>query len=232
MIETIHWHTLHPRYLSANSRVLDLGANYGMFTDAIVQRFGCQCVAVEPSPVPFAAIRTGPRVSKLCTAVSNYSGMTEFHVAEESTRSSLISGPTNNVVQVPVTTLPDLIRNLGWDRVDLLKVDIEGAEIPMLAECPDELLQRIAQMSVEFHDFNAVTPRSDVRKTLDRLSQLGFCSVRMSRVGHQDTWIVNQKMLGIATSEILFTRWAIRNWFGAKRVMQKFRRPRGAVSRA
>src|SRR6476659_4167942 len=117
MIETIHWHTLHPRYLSANSRVLDLGANYGMLTHAIVQRFGCQCVAVEPSPVPFAAIRTGPRVAKLCTAVSNHSGMSAFHVAEESTRSSLVSGTTNQAIQVPVTTLPDVINKLGWDRV-------------------------------------------------------------------------------------------------------------------
>jgi hypothetical protein len=30
MIETIYDHTVHPRYLGAQSQVLDLGANYGL----------------------------------------------------------------------------------------------------------------------------------------------------------------------------------------------------------
>ena len=47
MIETIEDHTIHTRFLSSNSRVLDLGANRGSFSKAMITRFGCQCVAVE-----------------------------------------------------------------------------------------------------------------------------------------------------------------------------------------
>lgn len=49
-IETIHWHTLHPRFLNERSRVIDLGANFGWFARKIVRRFGCTVEAVEPSP--------------------------------------------------------------------------------------------------------------------------------------------------------------------------------------
>jgi FkbM family methyltransferase len=221
MIESIQWHTLHPRYLNADSRVLDLGANYGLFTYAIVERFGCQCVAVEPSPLPFASIRTGPHVAKYQLAIGDSTGVVDFHVAEDSTTSSLTGASETDKISVPIQTLPSVIEKLGWDRVDLLKVDIEGAEIGMLAACPDDVLRRIAQISIEFHDFNGITAPKDVRKALDRLYRLGFRSVRMSRVGHQDTWVINRKLLGISSLEVFFTRWFVRNWFGAKRVLQK-----------
>ena len=71
MIETIHDHTVHPRYLDAQSQVLDLGANYGLFAKAITARFGCRCVAVEPSPEPFAAIAETPLISKLQAAAAS-----------------------------------------------------------------------------------------------------------------------------------------------------------------
>jgi hypothetical protein len=55
-----------------------------------------------------------------------------------------------------------------------LKVDIEGDEIAMLAACPDEVINRIMQISIEFHDFCGITSKKDVDKTLVRLHQLGF----------------------------------------------------------
>lgn len=70
MIETIHDHTVHPRYLGVQSQVLDLGANYGLFAKAITARFGCRCIAVEPSPEPFAAIAETPLISKLQAAAA------------------------------------------------------------------------------------------------------------------------------------------------------------------
>src|SRR5215472_8271605 len=74
MLEAIYDHTVHPRYLSAQSQVLDLGANYGLFAKAITARFGCRCIAVEPSPEPFAAIAETPLISKLQAAAASKSG--------------------------------------------------------------------------------------------------------------------------------------------------------------
>jgi FkbM family methyltransferase len=90
MIETIHWHTLHPRFLGMSSRVLDLGANYGQFTQAITRRFNCKCVAVEPSPEPFANIVETQLISKLHAAVTEKSGTMPFHITADSLASSLL----------------------------------------------------------------------------------------------------------------------------------------------
>lgn len=87
-LETIHWHTICPQFLNSSSRVLDLGANYGLFAKAITDRFGCQCVAVEPSPVPFEAIETGPNISKIHAAAGATPGRMGFRVDEENTLAS------------------------------------------------------------------------------------------------------------------------------------------------
>jgi len=222
MIETIHWHTLHPRYLSPESAVLDLGANHGQFAQAIADRFGCHCVAVEPSPGPFATIPITPLITKLPAAVGDKSGVMPFNVSSDSVASSLLDVATRtNTIDVSVFSLPDLLDHLGWPRVDLLKVDIEGAEIGMLAACPDEVLGRVAQISIEFHDFCGITPAEDVCGTLERLHSLGFFSVRMSRVGHQDTWLFNRRLLDVGTLELLYIRHVVRNMKGLRRVLER-----------
>jgi FkbM family methyltransferase len=232
MIETIHWHSLHPRYLGASSVVLDLGANYGHFSKAITERFGCRCVAVEPSPVPYAAISKGTRITKLRAAVGNKTCTQSFHVASESVASSLLYKHQSHIdtIDVKVFSLHDLLAHLALSRVDLLKVDIEGAEIGMLAACTDELIQSISQITIEFHDFCGIIPTEDVKQTIARLHRLGFFSVRMSRIGHQDTWLINQRLLEISRVELLFIRYAVRNWRGFRRVARRI--TKGALSKS
>src|SRR5436190_19144677 len=89
MLEAIYDHTVHPRYLGAQSQVLDLGANYGRFAQAITARFGCRCTAVEPSPEPFAAIAESPLIAKVQAAAAAKSGTLPFHIAVDSIASSL-----------------------------------------------------------------------------------------------------------------------------------------------
>ena len=113
------------------------------------------------------------------------------------------------------------MQRIEWDTIDLLKLDIEGAEIEFSRQTPDHVLRRIGQMTIEFHDFCGITPSSEVRRVLLRLQSLGFSHVRMSGHGHQDTWLINRDRLEILSAEILFTRYIIRNWNGAKRVVAR-----------
>jgi FkbM family methyltransferase len=222
MIETIHDHTVHPRYLGVQSQVLDLGANYGLFAKAITARFGCRCIAVKPSPEPFAAIAETPLISKLQAAAASKSGTVPFHIATDSVFSSLY--PTSNVVrviEVRAFSLPDLLDLVDARPVDLLKMDIEGAEIELLNSCPTTILQQIRQISVEFHDHCDLTPASEVSSTLARLHKLGFFSVRMSRHGHHDTWLINRNLCDITTAELKIIEYVAPTWMGIRRVARR-----------
>ena len=95
---------MHPRYLGAQSQVLDLGANYGLFAKAITARFGCRCLAVEPSSEPFAAIAETPLISKLQAAAASKSGTVPFHIATDPVFSSPSPSPPNPIVELSTFT--------------------------------------------------------------------------------------------------------------------------------
>ena len=140
-------------------------------------------------------------------------------VATDSIFSSLY--PTSSVVrviEVLAFSLLDLFDLVEARPLDLLKMDIEGAEIELLNTRPPSILQQIRQISVEFHDHCDLTPASQVRSTLAHLHKLGFFSVRMSRHGHHDTWLINRNLCDITIAELKFIEYVAPTWMGIRRV--------------
>ncbi len=224
MISSYEWHTLHPRYLREGSVVLDLGANCGRFSHRLIREFGAFCHAVEPSPDVFAAIPEHQKLRKYPLAIGGYTGTVRFRIDHDSPYCSRVRDDSvghADTIEVEQFALPDFVTRYGIRRIDVLKSDIEAAEIAMLDVTPDELLASIGQLTIEFHDFCGLVPSSEVRRVLARLHRLGFWSIRMSRVGHQDTWCVNRRTCPITRAEMLFTRYWMRNLLGAFRVMKR-----------
>jgi FkbM family methyltransferase len=48
-------------------------------------------------------------------------------------------------------SVADLLRDFGWERVDLLKLDIEGAELEVLSHGAEEWLDRVRVLAIEVH---------------------------------------------------------------------------------
>lgn len=223
MLSSYAWHSLHPRFIGADSVVVDLGANEGRFSQVIVREFGSVCHAVEPDPAILARIPANERISKYCLAIGGTVDRVRFSIAESSLASRVVEDSSRDVetIEVEQTTLADFIRRFQIPRVDVLKVDIEGAEIAALDACADDLLRAIGQITIEFHDFCGIVPPADVVRVLGRLERLGFSCVRMSRVGHQDTWCVNRRVCRISGLEIAFVRLFVRYYWGAFRVLKR-----------
>ncbi len=213
-VESVLQHTVHPRYITAASQVIDLGANCGAFAQRIVERFGCACIAVEPAPDLFADIPDGPKLRKLQLAIAGENGEIELQLSERSTANSIFkrSGVHQDAVRVPCRTLDTFLADLGWEHVDLLKVDIEGAEIDMFMGCSDEALKGVGQITVEFHDFIGLSTEAEVGAVLERLAGLGFRSIRMSRKHNKDVWLINQPMTGISDGELWRIEHMVRPW--------------------
>ena len=62
-----------------------------------------------------------------------------------------------------LTTLPAAMESSGVDRVDLLKVDVEGAEEAVLTGIDDRTWGRIRQLVIEVHDINGRLARLRTR---------------------------------------------------------------------
>lgn len=134
-----HLPRLHYRY------VIDAGANRGSFTDAFLRLHRPErLVLVEAIPDLAESLRAryvdDPRISVLATALSDRNGEARFEINRSEASSSLLPiDPRNSVwfardlsvarsIQVPTMTLPELMVQEKLPTVDLLKLDLQGAE--------------------------------------------------------------------------------------------------------
>lgn len=134
--------------------VLDLGSHIGVSLLAFRTAFpDADIVGVEPDPNSFARLHRnagqlpGVRLRRL--AVTSHDGEASFVPADEPWVSAIGRGG----ITVEARTLETLLDELGWDRVDLLKIDIEGAELDVLRS---PALARVRTIVGEIHDDAAI----------------------------------------------------------------------------
>lgn len=66
---------------------------------------------------------------------------------------------------VPVVTVSDLVAEHGIDRIDLLKIDVERAELDVLAGISDDVWARVRTVVMEVHDVSDRLDRVDALLT-------------------------------------------------------------------
>jgi FkbM family methyltransferase len=129
--------------LKAEMSFIDVGANMGLYTQFAAKKVGPHgiVVAIEPSSRDFARLKAHIELNRLANvhllqvAVSNYEGEADLLVAaeEKSGHNTLGSFGYDSVIpqgreRVRVEQLDDIVQRIGLQQVDLIKMDIEGAE--------------------------------------------------------------------------------------------------------
>ncbi|MFT5487397.1 MAG: FkbM family methyltransferase [Paracoccaceae bacterium] len=221
------YHTVYLRRLEASSVIVDLGASLGFFSREMNELFGCRCHAVEALPENYALIEESSSVTSHHLAICGTNGPVTIHsVAEGFASASIDLMPGQNsrdTIQVDGITLGGLMLRLNLDRVALLKVDIEGAELAMFYAADDATLQRMDQITVEFHDFMDPGQTVEVKKIIARLRGLGFWSIKFTRRFHGDVLFLNPQRTGISRIEYLYARYVMRFTRGIRRMIgEKF----------
>ncbi len=116
--------------------VIDGGAHVGIFTHQALRQGAAKVIAIEPDPGNlhclrrnFAAEIASGRVVVVPEGLwSRRTTLELFEGVENSGTNSLIWKHAGNKVRVPVTTLDLLVERLELERVNFIKMDIEGAE--------------------------------------------------------------------------------------------------------
>ncbi|POR54073.1 FkbM family methyltransferase [Bosea psychrotolerans] len=135
-------------------RFIDIGANIGAYSLFVAAKAGpgARILAVEPQPDVFARlafnIAQNPfgTVKAIACALADKPGeLTLFldpaNKGESSVR--ILRSSTGATVKVPATTLLALLQSEGYERLDAVKLDVEGAEDlilePFLRDAPQAL---------------------------------------------------------------------------------------------
>ncbi|MET8327964.1 FkbM family methyltransferase [Streptomyces sp. NPDC005181] len=163
--------------ITSGSVVYAAGAGEDVTFDlALIERFGCEVWAMDPTPrsIAFAAGITEPRWHFLPHGLWHRDEILHFHppvdpahVSHSATEARGGQGPG---FDAPCFRLASFMNRLGHQRVDVLKMDIEGAEGPVLDDiCAGTLRPRV--LCVEFD-----APQSPfaLRRRLRRLENIGY----------------------------------------------------------
>jgi FkbM family methyltransferase len=159
--------SIRPELLSRHSVVYTFGVGDDVTFDlALIHKFGVHVHAFDPTPRSLAWVKAQtfpPEFHFHPIGIADFDGTARFVMrhADPTWNSYNLSQDTNGaheVVEAPVKRLSTIMRELGHDHVDLLKLDIEGAEYGVLTD----LLQgavRPPQLLVEFHYWEGAKER-------------------------------------------------------------------------
>jgi len=143
-------------------RVVDIGVGDDPdFAKELARVFNARCLLVDPtrrhSSVLEAWCDREPRFEYLQAALGSASGNMPFFESRRDVSGSIFASHRNIAAgdferyEVPVVTLDDLVQRMDG-RIDVLKIDVEGAEFDVLARARPDTLRLIGQILVEFHD--------------------------------------------------------------------------------
>jgi FkbM family methyltransferase len=148
------------------------------FDLALIERFGCEVYAFDPTPrsaeyVERTVADKNPRyhfspigVWSRDEKVRLYAPRDPQHVSH----SALNLQETSDYFDADCRRLGTIMRELGHERIDLLKLNVEGAEYPILHDMVNDRIP-VGTLCVELHQ---PVPVANLFSTLRQLEAAGF----------------------------------------------------------
>lgn len=180
--------------LTPDSRVISAGVGEDASFDlSVISKYGCRVDALDPTPKSIAWARATihePRfvLHEWALSASDEPLRLYLPVHEAFVSASCRSGRHTSMrhVDVAAVTVQTLFERLEAPTVDVLKMDIEGAEYGVI---PDALatgaFDRVKQLLVEFHHFHPAFGVEATRRTLAALRAAGWRIAWVSPSHHE-----------------------------------------------
>ena len=177
---------LFERLLKPGMVVVDVGAHVGYFSLVAARQVGStgRVYSFEPEPTNHSLLLQNielneyQQVVPVNKALSDRVGSATLIVtALDSGRNSMypIDMPTKGTLEIETTTADAFLEELGWPEIDLVKIDVEGAEADVLNGM-DQLLAKSGKLNliVEFNPALLRKAGVDLMDFLRMPPSLGF----------------------------------------------------------
>ena len=219
-------HSFLPDLLGSAPVVVDAGFNHGEFSLAMIENYNATVFAVEPASKLFELRPLHPRLHLFKLALAGENGERSLHINETRCASLLATNSIDETddgrehdEMVSVYTLGRFLCEAGVEHADLLKLDIEGAEIDLVETATDEELRAFNQITVEFHDFLWPDLAASVGVVKRRMENAGFRRINFS-LDNTDVLFVRSESLSALTW--IWVRFVVRNWMGMRRRLARW----------
>jgi FkbM family methyltransferase len=181
-----------PIDLFAHSVVYSFGVGEDISFDLdLIGRFGVRVHAFDPTPRAIAWLKSHSLPKEFVFheyGIADYDGRATFTPPENSSYASytMISKPGKacTLVEAPVHRLATIMRMLGHNRIDVLKMDIEGAEYGVV----EDLIAcdiSIGQLLIEFHHRWPEVGVDKTKEAINALNHAGYKIFEVSASGEE-----------------------------------------------
>ena len=168
--------------LTQDSVVFDLGGYVGDFAFEINQKYGSKVYLFEPHPKFFEIcdkrFSNNTNIIPLNYGLSDIDGI--FHLSDSVDGSSFLN-PNHKGKKLLNCKLRDffkVLEDLKISKIDLMKINIEGGEYPLLQYISDKnKLEIVDQYQIQFHNFidEAESKRNSIIKSLGDSHHQTWC---------------------------------------------------------
>jgi FkbM family methyltransferase len=186
-----------PDALSSEAVVYSFGVGDDISFDlSMIQKYGLTVHAFDPTPRSIAWVREQSMPSQFVfhdIGIGDHDGMLTLFPPEKESHTSFTvidrAATLRHVgVEVPVRRLSTVMRDLGHERIDLLKMDIEGAEYDVLRTLEEDGIYP-EQVLVEFHHRFFPDGIERTRSAIQCLNELQYRLVAVSSSGEEYTFM-------------------------------------------
>jgi autotransporter strand-loop-strand O-heptosyltransferase len=151
-----YYYDFYKNNIKENDVIIDIGASCGTLVDFCISRNVSKIIALEPSASFNILEKTFQKENKVIVenkAISidnenknlTLSPFTTLSILEEDSKSDV------NTVSVKCISLDHLFFKYNLDKVDVLKIDIEGFEYKIFENISYSVLEKINKIILEFH---------------------------------------------------------------------------------
>lgn len=184
---------LQPFTLAPGATVIDIGAGLGTEARLLSRLVGSNgtVIAIEAHPGIYDYLRHNIKANSWqntrglhFAVVDRVGSVLLTDDMSEHICNNIFSPGEHQQVEVPATTLDSLVSELGISTIDLLKMNIEGAEIQAL-QGATESLANTRQIYVSCHDFKAEWNGDDSIRTRSKVIEM------LEAAGFQLTYRLN-----------------------------------------
>lgn len=182
--------------IESNSTVVDIGANVGIFS-LWAARAARRIVACEPSERSFSQLVTNvgasgraDTVECLRLAVGGVDGEAVLVQDDAPTGARLLErghpSPGGSSERVEAVTLSTLFTMASISACELLKLDCEGSEFPILLGTDDDVVRSTRRIVAEVHEFLGAGRLADL---VERLEGAGYST--RARANGPGCWLLD-----------------------------------------
>jgi FkbM family methyltransferase len=186
--------------LNSNSVVYSFGIGENISFDLdLIKQFGLTVHAFDPTPRSIAWVRTQKTPPGFIIhdyGIADFDGEISFSPPENSAHVSytILDRPAtaSQSVRLPVKKISTIMRELGQTRIDLFKMDIEGAEYQVITDLAASAI-RPAQLCIEFHHRFQGVGVQKTRTALEQLRAIGYQLYYVSPSGDEYSFILQEQ---------------------------------------